>query len=70
MKVYNFIKKLRKIYNVWEIYYAPKDLYEFWFHLENATVCLCYSGQTLRESTHKDMLRRIEDDLKFYEEDK
>ena len=49
MKVYNFVKKLRKIYNVWEIYYAPRDVYEFWFHLENATVFMLLRANIKRK---------------------
>ena len=60
-------KRLKKVYNVSGLYYANRDAVEFYFRFEHTHVCLCYSGETIRESTYKDMLRRVEDDLKNYE---
>lgn len=67
MTLNNFLRRLKKIYNVSGLYYANRDVVEFYFRFEHTHVCLAYSGETVRESTYKDMLRRIEDDLKFYE---
>jgi len=70
MTLYYFMQRLKKKYNVVGLYNAPKDIVELWFHFEHTSVYLQYSGSTIRDSTYKNALKQIEDDLKFYEEDK
>lgn len=70
MTIWEFVRKLKKIYYVNEIYYAYKDTVKLHFVLPNRSVTLFYCGEIIRKSTFEDMLKRIEDNLKFYEEDK
>lgn len=70
MTIWEFVRKLQKIYYVNEIYCAYKDTVELYFIFPNSSATLSYYGETIRKSTFEDMIKRIEEDLESYEEDK